>query len=324
VPLPGNGPVLSIVMVAFRNDFADVASIFAALLEASDSIGLKAAGTLVVNDGSLAPPMDRVEVIQGHGNIGFAAGVKAGVDFEESDFVIIVNPDCLPDVDAFSTLLRRLEVGMGVVTPVLIGRDGEVDYAPFEDYVFTPAMYLSAAVCKWYLRRGKSNRIPPLVKIPGAFIAMETLVARELGGPFDPEFFLYGEDRDLTRRLRKAGIRMRLLRETRIVHLGGESGKSVSELVARSRADSALRIAERRYGSVGKLIMTIDLIAVGFLKSNKYGPELLDAAKWAVARWRGTRVAPPLDETALSSGMVSRNRLQTHFMGKEIDNGKRY
>jgi GT2 family glycosyltransferase len=310
-------------MVAFRNDYAGVAPIFAALLEASDREGLRAIGTLVINDDSLAPDMDRVNVVQGHGNVGFAAGVKAGVELQESDFVVIVNPDCLPDVEAFSNFLSHLEPGMGVVTPVLIGRDGKVDYAPFEDYVFTPAMYLSAAVCRWYLRRGRSERIPTLVKIPGAFIAMETTVARELGGPFDSEFFLYGEDRDLTHRLRKAGIQMRLLRGVHVVHLGGESGKSVSELVARSRADSALRIAHRRYGTIGKLLMTIDLVAIGVLKSKKYGPELLQAAKWAVKRWRGSSVAPRLDQAALSSDMVSTDGRVTHRAGTNIEDEKR-
>jgi GT2 family glycosyltransferase len=292
---------IAFVMVAFRNDYSEVIPVFEALLAAGDRLGQAVSGVMVVNDGSVVPPIDRVLVIQGHGNVGFAAGVKLGIESTSADFSVIVNPDCLPDIDAFVAFLRQLKPGMGVITPVLIGRDGQVDYAPYEDYVFTPTMYLSAVVCRWYLRSAKSERLPFLVKIPGAFIAMESSLARQLGGPFDPEYFLYGEDRDLTHRLRKARIPIRLTRNVRIVHLGGESGKSVGELVARSRADSGIRIAARRYGSAGKLLMMLDVLAVGHLKSRKYGPELGDAARWAARRWCGIRVASRLDETLLAS-----------------------
>jgi GT2 family glycosyltransferase len=293
---------LSFVLVAFRNDPTPLADLMQSLLQAAADNRVTADLIAVINDESQLVASDGVTVVQGQGNVGFAAGVKIGIARSKSDFVIIVNPDCIVDGDNLGRFIDHLKVGCGVIVPILEDASGEVDFMPYENWTYTPTRKLSEFVCRSYLRNSSSEKVPAFVKLPGAFIGMERKVAVDLNGPFDDAYFLYGEDRDLTNRLRRSPHPMRLLRDVTITHIGGESGKTVSELVERCKSDSAMRVAYRRYGRVGAIAAAIDLTAVAVVKRRRGDPSLTAPRAWAISRWRKTGFREPsaLDESILA------------------------
>jgi GT2 family glycosyltransferase len=75
-----------------------------------------------------------------------------------------------------------------------------------------------------YLSKDETNEIEVL---SGAFMFMRK-AALDKAGFLDEAFFMYGEDIDLSYRIRKAGYSIYYHPETRIIHYRGESTKKSS------------------------------------------------------------------------------------------------
>jgi GT2 family glycosyltransferase len=290
------------VIVAYRNDAAALEGLSSCLLQAADSLGHTAGVYLVMNDDQEIPDIPGVRVIQGHGNVGFAAGIRRGVLAADEDYLVLVNPDCLPDLEQFRAFLKRITPGT-IAVPMLHKEDGTFDYMPYENWTYTPGRMLAARLCRRRLPSRADEHLPWYAKIPGAFVGMPRSTALELNAPFDADYFLYAEDRDLTDRVRAEGIAITLLRDVRVTHLGGESGKTVSNLVAKSKADGSLRVSFRRYGRPGALIFAIDQWLCDTIKHRLGRQTERDAHKWSIARWRAAGFSDPgpLNEHILTS-----------------------
>ncbi len=78
--------------------------------------------------------------------------------------------------------------------------------------------------------------------VPGAFSIIRASVLEEVGA-FDEAFFLYYEEVDLCRRIKAAGYAVRYWPDVVVVHLGGESSKSMQHAV-RSNAGAQLTLCE--------------------------------------------------------------------------------
>lgn len=291
------------IMVCFRNDPADLNRLAGVLLAGAALAGRSAQVTFVVNDSAPLAVTDGIRIITGQGNIGFGAGINAGVRTTVAPYVVLVNPDCEPDETAIAEFLSYLVPGCGLLTPLIVDENGVADYQIYEQWTFTPTRRVSAEVCARHLRSfgpektGVASDLPRFSKLPGTFVGAEATVARELDAPFSEDFFLYGEDRDLTIRARRAGIPVRLVRDVRIHHIGGVSGGK-SEAISKCKADSLIRIAHRRYGRVGVYAAIADMWCVAKLGRGQISRE---AAVWASRRWRhGT--APGLDAAAVGLG----------------------
>lgn len=284
------------IIVVFKNDVVELLALCDALMTAGRHAGLTTEVVLVINDGQEVPSREGVRQIVGQGNIGFAAGVRLGVESTDADFVVAINPDCVPDSDAFARFFSKLHPGCGIISPLIVDTSGVPDHHLYEDWVFTPGRRAAAHVCKRYFSREQGPSISRFMKIPGTFVAMDSRIARDLG-PFDSEFFLYGEDRDSCRRARRRGIPLRVFTDVRVTHIGGVSGATVSLMVARAKADSALRVAYRRYGRAGLVIAAVDLVFIGCAKKIRGDTSVLPATVWAIKRWvRQSGEAPRLHE----------------------------
>ncbi|MEO6453216.1 MAG: glycosyltransferase, partial [Ginsengibacter sp.] len=75
-----------------------------------------------------------------------------------------------------------------------------------------------------YLDENKNNEVDVLA---GAFIMAPKEIIDNLGG-FDEDFFMYGEDIDLSYRIQKAGYKNFYFAESSIIHFKGESTKKAS------------------------------------------------------------------------------------------------
>ncbi|WP_432245004.1 glycosyltransferase family 2 protein [Arthrobacter sp. G.S.26] len=292
---------LTAVIVVFRNDMYQVSQLAATLVKAGKSAGYETDAILVINDASCTDELSEHEVIQGHGNVGFARGVRMGVDAASSDFIAIINPDIEPDLVQFTRMFAGMVRGRAISAPVLVDTAGRIEYETYEDWVFTIGRRAAARVCKQFLLHSEKTDLVPFTKICGAFIVLERSIALELEGPFDTDFFLYGEDRDLSRRARNRGIALKLRRDVRVIHVGGVSGSSAAELVMRAKADSALRIANRKYGKLGVLAMCVDLLAEAAIKSPVAGGAAFSARLWAIKRW----LAQPGEPATLDSSILT-------------------
>lgn len=284
------------IIVCYRNDPADLGNLRSSLLEGAARLGKEAQVTLVSNDGTTIEPHPRGRLIAGQGNVGFGAGVNLGVRTTSARYVVIVNPDCEPSPEAVAAFLKFLGPGCGLLTPTIVDASGKPDYQLYEQWTYTPARRCSARVCRRLFARALTDGsvrlidLPRFAKLPGTFVAAETEVARRLDAPFSERFFLYGEDRDLTVRARKAGIPVRLVPGVHVHHIGGVSGGG-SQAIAKCKADSLVRIAHRRYGYWGAALAVLDMWFIAQAGRGQISP---DAAGWAARRWLFRRAeAPP-------------------------------
>lgn len=174
---------------------------------------------------------DAVVVEMGH-NAGFAAAVNRGVVEGTAPAVMLLNNDARLRRGAAARLLEALE-GPGVVAvgPRLLGPDGQVELStgrtmsPWNELAFkvVEALYrdgrgpLAGAVERHYREPRET------ASLTAACLVVDRRALEAVGG-LDERFFLYAEDVDLCRRLRRRGGRLRYVPEAVVEHERGASG----------------------------------------------------------------------------------------------------
>ena len=159
---------------------------------------------------------DGVTAIENERPAGFAANVNRGVAATSGDFVLVANPDAVPQAGAVAELVRFAQehARAGIVGPQMRNPDGSwqpsrrrfptvlgtlVRRTPLR-YVFRPFDRQRSH----YLLDERRTEPAPSDWMLGGFLLLRRRMLEELGG-LDPGFRLYGEDIDLCYRAMKAG-----------------------------------------------------------------------------------------------------------------------
>lgn len=196
-------------------------------------------GAAVASDAALdALRADGVatRILAGHGNIGFGRGHNLALDHVGRHHLIL-NPDVEMRPDALRVALAfvREHPDCGLLSPAAWSASGDRQYL-CRRYPGVVELCLRGFAPRWLRNRFERRlayhemrdvaddpvvRDPPLVS--GCFMLFRGDVLQALGG-FDPRFFLYFEDYDLS--LRAAGItRLVSVSAVRIVHHGGGAAR---------------------------------------------------------------------------------------------------
>jgi hypothetical protein len=185
---------------------------------------------------------DRAEWLQRHtvagqGNVGYgAANNLAFKQATEANYLLVLNPDVRLERAAIASAIAflTLDSGCGMVTPVANAPDG----APLflvKNYPRVWVLAVRGFAPVWFkdlLRRRldvyeRADRpydspLADVMLASGCFLMIRRSVFERAGG-FDPAYFMYFEDFDLSYRIsRFAGIAR--VPECRIVHAGGSAG----------------------------------------------------------------------------------------------------
>ena len=174
-----------------------------------------------------------LEVISGHGNVGFGRGHNLAAANSTSDFHLVLNPDVEMDRGALDAALRYLDAHpeVGALTPSARGSDGEREYlvkgrpTPTVLFVrgFVPRFLhglFRRQLDAYELRHLDWEREQaPVAIASGCFLLCRATALDAVKG-FDPGYFLYFEDFDLTLRLSKVTT-IAYCPQVRIVHHGG-------------------------------------------------------------------------------------------------------
>ncbi len=234
-PAPGEGGI-GIAMVSYRTGPVLFAAIDAALAEAA------VARLVLVDNGnpaevraelarraSLEP---RLTILEGQGNVGFAAGCNLAVRHIEQPYLLLLNPDC--EIPRNGPRMFRTEL-LERHTPSLLGavmtdEDGKVQRAtrrnlPTPFRLLVEALHLYRFNPNWpriEIERPMPITPTPVPAISGAamFLTRENYWA--LGG-LDTGFFLHVEDLDFCARFQAAGGEVCLVPGIRIRHARSSS-----------------------------------------------------------------------------------------------------
>ena len=165
-------------------------------------------------------------LIQNKENIGFSKANNQAVKIASGEYVCILNPDTVVSENTFNKILNFSDSknDIGIVGCRFVDGSGAF-LAESKRKVPT----IRAAIQKllgfgynYYETEISENQIAKVSVLTGAFMLMKNNFFRELGG-FDENFFMYGEDIDLSFRALKMNKINYYYGEETIIHFKGES-----------------------------------------------------------------------------------------------------
>jgi GT2 family glycosyltransferase len=218
-----------------------------ALPAASGTVDLE---TIVIDNGSgdlsadeIVPQDAETRLVSLPENRGFAAGVNAGFAQSTAPIVVLLNPDTLPEPGSIALLVEHLRAGpaAGVAAPLLVNSDGTIQRSAHRRFPGLLTTFLTfCAPCSYLvawlprhpheLTEAESLRGGPVEHVTGAALAVRRAAYAD-AGPFDEAFFLYLEETEWQRRVRRAGWRIDLVPTARVMHLiqsGGDPADTPS------------------------------------------------------------------------------------------------
>lgn len=167
-----------------------------------------------------------IKLIENKHNLGFSKGNNIGVKVAKGDYLCILNPDTVVAENTFKSLLGFAEKqkNLGIVGCKLI--DGNGNYLP-ESKRNVPVIKISIKKAfgnskYYYANHLKENEIGKADVFVGAFMLLKRAVYNKVNG-FDEDYFMYGEDIDLSYKIKKAGYQSFYFGETSVIHYKGES-----------------------------------------------------------------------------------------------------
>lgn len=194
---------------------------------------------------------DRVTVHCLPENLGFGKGHNSVIPELDSDVHFILNPDILLQDDVLTGMAQWLLDHPGVVmaTPQLYFPDGRIQNLPrrkptpwlllarqLADRM--PGSIFAKADAHYTMQDEDLSEARPIEFCTGSFAALRTDVFKQIGG-FDPEYFMYVEDADLTQKALQRG-QVYLLPQFKAVHAWHrapmrDAGKFKMQLVSMGR-----------------------------------------------------------------------------------------
>ncbi|MBU9582991.1 glycosyltransferase family 2 protein [Burkholderia multivorans] len=177
-------------------------------------------------------------MIAGHGNVGYGCGHNLAVERVTSTYHLILNPDVDLEREALTRALEFFDrhPDLGLLAPCVSDGDDAVQYLcrRYPTLVDLFARGFLPARLRFPFRRRLARYEmrdvindhdivwdPPIVS--GCFMLFRTEVLKKLGG-FDPRYFLYFEDYDLSLRTHDAA-RVAYVPAVRVIHHGGGASR---------------------------------------------------------------------------------------------------
>lgn len=172
----------------------------------------------------------RIRTVLNAENVGFGCAHNQALDSAVSRYHVVCNPDIHFTSDIFSPMIRFMEShpDIGICCPKFLNPDGTLQ----------PLNRRLPTVLDLFLRRLLPKSLEPVFQrrleaydmrdvgydhacdvpfVSGALMFCRTRVLKQVGG-FDPRFFLYFEDADLTRRVNLKGYRTVFFPEAAVTH----------------------------------------------------------------------------------------------------------
>jgi GT2 family glycosyltransferase len=158
--------------------------------------------------------LPHAHIIRNPRNLGFGAANNRGVAQATTEFVLLLNPDCIISADDAARMVSAADrySSASAIGPQLIGRQGEKDGS----YSLGPKA--------WPGKGPLAEAFLCVRFISGACMLIRRAAMEKIGG-FDEDFFLYYEDTDLCLRLSAEYGEIIVHPDAQVTHIGrGSSG----------------------------------------------------------------------------------------------------
>lgn len=182
------------------------------------------------------PPKVSYEVIirdNDKDNIGLARGINKCLRKAKGKYVLLLNPDTEVRKGAIDALYGFAErtPDAGAVCPRLLNPDGSAQSSVYHFPSILNAMrqywFGEERVYEKYLPEGNSPKIIDAGVMAAFLITSKAL--KKIGG-LNEKYFLYFEDLDYCREVKRNGLKTYYLPEAEVIHQHGVSGKTLADI----------------------------------------------------------------------------------------------
>jgi N-acetylglucosaminyl-diphospho-decaprenol L-rhamnosyltransferase len=287
-------PEVSVLIVGYRTR-GELAACLPSLFASSQGVTME---TVLVDNASgdgtaewVTEAFPRVRLVALDENIGFARAVNLAADLARGEYVLLLNPDTVVRPGAVDALLRfaRAHPQAGLVGGRTLTEAGATEPSSCWGRPTLWSTFCFATGLSTAFRRSSvfnPERMPNWNRddsrevgvITGCLLLASIHTWRALGG-FDPRFFMYSEDTDLSIRAWKAGYRPAITPEAEVIHtIGASSSVKATRQVMIMRGKVTMA---RKHWAGGLGILMVGMLAAGVgLRAG------LDAARRRVRRVR--------------------------------------
>ncbi|WP_313405246.1 glycosyltransferase [Aeromicrobium sp.] len=194
-------------------------------------------------------------------NDGFAVAANRCVAEASNEYVLLLNPDAALAPRALGELVRLHEPGTVLCGWLVTPNQGlQIDALMFW-WSSTHRLLRRSREKRRLLRESGDREIVDVSKVSGgATFGLRSELLQH--GPYDEDFFLYGEDADFSYRFRSAGGRLGAVPSARIEHEAASSQESHSRLVEDARVDAAIRLTAKHLPVALDYLARLDLLLV--------------------------------------------------------------
>lgn len=229
-------------------------------------------------DGSadmVAQEFPQAILIRSAHNLGFGAANNRGFAVATGRYVVLLNSDAFLKPGALELSVQKMDASpeVGLSGALLIGRNDAWQPSArmfpslvneFLTLTGLSARFPGSRLCGRFDRTWADPREPAEVDwVPGAYSIIRRDVLEDVGY-FDERFFLYYAEVDLCRKIKAAGHAVWYWPDVVVLHLGGESSKTVTHLNMPStaaqltlwRMRSAMLYYRMHHGALGVWLAT--------------------------------------------------------------------
>ena len=181
-----------------------------------------------------------VHLIENKDNKGFSKANNQAIRKAKGEYILVLNPDTILEDDTLTKCVKFMDEhpdagGLGVKMI-----DGKGKFLPeskrglpspsvafFKMFGFSSLFPRSKTFNKYHLGYLDKDKTHSVDVLAGAYMMLRKSVLNKIG-LLDEDFFMYGEDIDLSYRITQAGYKNYYFPGTRIIHYKGESTKKSS------------------------------------------------------------------------------------------------
>ncbi|MDD5074219.1 MAG: glycosyltransferase, partial [Candidatus Shapirobacteria bacterium] len=160
---------------------------------------------------------------------GFAKAVNQGIRVARGKYVLLLNSDIRVLSGSIEKLIKLMDSkkDAGLVAPKLFNKDGRTSQAscynlPTVGRVIQEFWFKKTGAFEKFLPRGGQ---PISVEAVVGAAMLIPKVTIDLIGDFDEKFFMYYEDLDFCRKIKKAGLKVYYVPQAKMIHHHGASGQ---------------------------------------------------------------------------------------------------
>ena len=220
-----------------------------------------------------------VKIIKNDCNVGYASGHNIIIRKTDSDFVLLLNPDCLVDLQLIEKMIKIMSMGdkIGIASPKVLNPNGDIAKTVYKlptlknEFLKVVTTYLPPFSGKisdmlltktLYFNSRDVIRIRKTEAIGGPFLLINRKLLNEIG-LLDENLFLFSEESDLCLRAHNLGWKLLYIPELSLEHMLGKSrNKAPGGLSIYHQYRSRLYFFKKHYGT--SIMFALSAIYISF------------------------------------------------------------